>query len=83
MMDMEMAEEPTTESTNAPSAMGNRAGLTPEASRLYRVYKTIASMLQKRDYNVPRELLEMTPAIFVSKFGAYPSRDSLTILVVR
>jgi len=80
-MDMEMAEEPTTESTNAPSAMGNRAGLTPEASRLYRVYKTIASMLQKRDYNVPRELLEMTPAIFVSKFGAYPSRDSLTILV--
>lgn len=65
----------------APSATGNRAGLTPEASRLFRVYKTISAMLKKRDYNVPRDMLEITPAAFTNKFGEHPSRDTLTILV--
>lgn len=71
----------STGETATPSAIGNRAGLSPEASRLFRVYKTIATMLQKRDYSVPRELLEMTPTMFTNKFGEHPSRDSLTILV--
>ena len=81
--DVEMTENiNASEKETAPSAIGNRGGLTPEASRLFRVYKTIAAMLQKRDYSVPRELLEMTPALFTNKFGENPSRDSLTILVV-
>lgn len=58
-----------------------RGGLTPEASRLYRVYKTVAAMLSKRGYMVPRELLQMTPMTFTQKFGDHPSRESLTILV--
>jgi hypothetical protein len=59
-----------------------RATLTPEASRLFRVYKTVASMLYKRGYLVPRDMREMTPASFAAKFGEFPSRESLTILVV-
>jgi DNA-directed RNA polymerases I, II, and III subunit RPABC1 len=57
--------------------------LSPEASRLFRVYRTISSMLDKRGYMVPRDLREMTPSSFISKFGDQPSREGLTILVVR
>mmetsp|Transcript_6075 Transcript_6075/g.8872 ORF Transcript_6075/g.8872 Transcript_6075/m.8872 type:complete len:226 (-) Transcript_6075:59-736(-) len=70
--DVEMGEQP------APLA---RSGLTPEASRLFRVYKTVASMLNKRGYMVPRDMREMTPTSFAAKFGESPSRESLTILV--
>lgn len=80
-MDMDMGDESQNNNSTTPSAIGNRSGLSPEASRLFRVYKTIAAMLKKRDYSVPRELLEMTPATFTNKFGEHPSRDSLTILV--
>ena len=59
-----------------------RGGLPPEASRLFRVYRTIANMLEKRGYMITREMREMTPASFVAKFGEYPSRESLTVLVV-
>ena len=79
---MDMGDESQNNNSTTPSAIGNRSGLSPEASRLFRVYKTIAAMLKKRDYSVPRELLEMTPATFTNKFGEHPSRDSLTILVV-
>ena len=73
-VDMDQAEE-----TSAPALRG---GLTPDASRLFRVYKTISSMLHKRGYMVPREMREMTPLTFTQKFGEHPSRESLTILVV-
>ena len=66
----------------APSAPSLRGGLSPEASRLFRVYKTISSMLYKRGYMVPRDMRELTPASFTEKFGESPSRESLTILVV-
>eukprot|EP00580_Thalassiosira_gravida_P000075 CAMPEP_0201610316 /NCGR_PEP_ID=MMETSP0492-20130828/16538_1 /ASSEMBLY_ACC=CAM_ASM_000837 /TAXON_ID=420259 /ORGANISM="Thalassiosira gravida, Strain GMp14c1" /LENGTH=225 /DNA_ID=CAMNT_0048076109 /DNA_START=77 /DNA_END=754 /DNA_ORIENTATION=+ len=55
--------------------------LTTEASRLFRVYKTISSMLSKRGYMVSREMREMTPNNFTQRFGEYPSREGLTILV--
>ena len=59
-----------------------RGGLTREASRLFRVYKTVSAMLYKRGYLVSKEMREMTPADFTQKFGENPSRESLTILVV-
>jgi hypothetical protein len=65
--------------TSAPALRG---GLTPDASRLFRVYKTISAMLHKRGYMVPREMREMTPVSFTEKFGEHPSREALTILVV-
>lgn len=55
--------------------------LTAEASRLFRVYKTISSMLSKRGYMVSREMKDMTPTDFTNRFGEYPSREGLTILV--
>jgi DNA-directed RNA polymerase I, II, and III subunit RPABC1 len=77
MSDVEMsdaAEAPTT-----PSSIS----LSPEASRLFRVYKTISGMLDKRGYMIPKSMREMTPADFLQKFGEYPNREALTILVVR
>lgn len=63
----------------APSIRG---GLNPEASRLFRAYRTISNMLSKRGYMIPKEMREMTPVTFKQRFGETPSRESLTILVV-
>lgn len=76
MSDVEMTSgeaEPPTPSTT----------LNSEASRLFRVYKTISTMLDKRGYMIPKSMREMTPTDFVQKFGEYPTREALTILVVR
>lgn len=70
-----------TEDAAAPTASSTRGGLTPEASRLFRVYKTVSAMLNNRGYLVPREMLEMKPVDFANKFGEHPTRDGLTILV--
>ena len=64
--------------TAAPSIRG---GLSPEASRLFRAYRTISNMLSKRGYMIPKEMREMTPTSFKQRFGEHPSRESLTILV--
>src|SRR5688500_16791172 len=58
-----------------------RGGLHPEAARLFRVYRTIANMLDRRGYIVPPELRDITPSMFKDRFGDYPSRDAMTILV--
>ena len=58
-----------------------RGGLTPEAAKLFRVYRTIANMLDKRGYMVPKDLRDLTPLDFKEKFGEHPSRENLTILV--
>jgi DNA-directed RNA polymerase I, II, and III subunit RPABC1 len=58
-----------------------RGGLNPAAARLFRVYRTIANMLDQRGYMIPKGLREITPAAFKEKFGEHPSRESLTILV--
>ena len=62
----------------APSIRG---GLNPEASRLFRVFRTISNMLEKRGYIVPPDLREMTPVSFRGRFGEFPNREQLTILV--
>ena len=62
--------------------MSAPSSLSPEASRLFRVYRTVGNMLEKRGYMVPKEMREMTPASFVAKFGEQPAREGLTILVV-
>jgi hypothetical protein len=67
----------------APTSHTNaRGGLTPEASRLFRVYKTVSAMLDKRGYIVPKDMKEITPASFTAKYGEFPTRESLTMLVV-
>lgn len=76
-----VAEDDTMDQAEETSAPTLRGGLTPDASRLFRVYKTISAMLHKRGYMVPREMREMTPPAFTQKFGEHPSRESLTILV--
>ena len=64
-------------------ARGGGSGiLSAEASRLFRVYKTVGAMLSKRGYMVSREMREMSPMEFTHKFGEFPSREGLTILVV-
>jgi hypothetical protein len=81
MMDF---EQPTNESSSGITRIDRGTGtLTTEASRLFRVYKTISAMLAKRGYMVSRDMKEMTPMDFTNRFGEYPSREGLTILVVR
>jgi len=75
MADMDMGDEPE---QHAPALRG---GLSPEASRLFRICKTLAAMLENRGYNVPRDTKEMTPMTFTQKYGENPGRDSLTMLV--
>jgi DNA-directed RNA polymerases I, II, and III subunit RPABC1 len=69
------------DSAAASAAPSLRGGLNPDASRLFRVYRTISNMLEKRGYNVPKDLREMTPGMFRERFGEFPSREQLTILV--
>jgi DNA-directed RNA polymerase I, II, and III subunit RPABC1 len=78
IMSDEMDVEDTAAALAAPSIRG---GLNPEASRLFRVYRTISNMLDSRGYMVPKDMREMTPASFRQRFGEFPSRDSLTVLV--
>jgi DNA-directed RNA polymerase I, II, and III subunit RPABC1 len=67
--------------TDATGAPTQRGGLQAEAAQLFRVYRTIASLLDKRGYMVPKDLRELTPAAFTTKFGQYPDRNGMTILV--
>ena len=71
----------TADDVAAIAAPTIRGGLSPESSRLFRVYRTIANMLAKRGYMIPNDIKNMTPASFRGKFGENPSRESLTILV--
>jgi len=80
MADMDMDADQNEQEQHAPALRG---GLTPDASRLFRICKTVAAMLENRGYNVPRDTKEMTPTTFTQKYGENPSRDSLTMLVVR
>ena len=72
------AEVNVAEAIAAPTVRG---GLTPDAAKLFRVYRTIANMLDKRGYMVPKDLRDLTPVDFKEKFGEHPSRENLTILV--
>jgi len=56
-------------------------GLTPDASKMFRVRKTCLKLLNKRGYIVDEEAIHMSTEDFRSKFGENPSRENLTILV--
>lgn len=56
-------------------------GLTPAAARLFRIRKTVVKMLGKRGYNVTDEDANMDPAEFVGKFGEFPRREAMNMLV--
>jgi DNA-directed RNA polymerase I, II, and III subunit RPABC1 len=71
----------TDDTAAAIAAPSIRGGLNPDAARLFRVYRTITNMLGKRGYMVTTEMREMTPASFRERFGEFPSRESLTMLV--
>jgi DNA-directed RNA polymerases I, II, and III subunit RPABC1 len=58
-------------------------GLTPEASKMFRVRKTCLKMLKNRGYMVEQEFLNISTDDFRLKFGENPSRENLTILVER
>jgi len=68
----------TAEALAAPAIRG---GLSPSAARLFRVYRTMANLLDKRGYMVPKTIREITPAEFKGRFGEQPNREQLTILV--
>jgi DNA-directed RNA polymerase I, II, and III subunit RPABC1 len=74
-------EDPTEDSAEALAAPAIRGGLSPSAARLFRVYRTMANLLDKRGYMVPKNIREITPSDFKGKFGEQPNRESLTILV--
>lgn len=78
---MEIDSEPQEDTQQGASAPSLRGGLSPETSRMFRVYKTVSSMLNKRGYMVPKDMREMTPDKFIQKFGERPTRQDLTILV--
>jgi DNA-directed RNA polymerases I, II, and III subunit RPABC1 len=79
MSDSEMNEQVT--DTQALAAPTIRGGLLQSAARLFRVYRTIGNLLEKRGYMVPKGMREITPAEFKNRFGEHPNRDMLTILV--
>lgn len=76
-----MSAEVEVSAAEALAAPTIRGGLNPESARLFRVYRTIAGMLTKRGYMVPKALREITPASFKERFGETPSREQLTLLV--
>jgi DNA-directed RNA polymerases I, II, and III subunit RPABC1 len=71
----------TDDTAAAIAAPSIRGGLNPDAARLFRVFRTITNMLSKRGYMTTKEMREMTPALFKARYGEFPSRESLTLLV--
>jgi DNA-directed RNA polymerase I, II, and III subunit RPABC1 len=55
--------------------------LNAEASRLYRVRKTVVKMLHNRGYIVSEEELTRSAESFTAQFGENPTREMMTILV--
>ena len=80
-MDIDSSSDAVVSDAEALAAPTIRGGLNPGAARLFRVYRTMANMLDQRGYMVPRNLRDMTPADFKRQFGEYPARDALTVLV--
>lgn len=60
--------------------LASLSGLTPDASKMFRVRRTCLKMLQKRGYIIDDDSLNMNAEDFRLKFGENPSRESMTIL---
>lgn len=67
-------------SSGAQQSVG---GLSPDASRMFRVRKTCLKMLNNRGYIVDEAAINMTTDEFRQRFGDNPSRENLSILVER
>ncbi len=77
-----MQIDSSTADAEALVAPAIRGGLSPSAARLFRVYRTMANLLEQRGYMVPKDLREITPAQFQQKFGNDSiNRETLTLLV--
>lgn len=81
MTDVDQMDVDTPMGNDSNNGLKSGVSLNPEASRLFRVYKTVSAMLHKRGYLVPRDIRDMSPATFVDKFTEIPTRESLTMLV--
>mmetsp|Transcript_3401 Transcript_3401/g.5297 ORF Transcript_3401/g.5297 Transcript_3401/m.5297 type:complete len:213 (+) Transcript_3401:65-703(+) len=56
-------------------------GLSPDASKMFRVRKTCLKLLNNRGYIVDESAINMDTEGFRNKFGDSPSRENLTLLV--
>ena len=57
------------------------SALSPAASKLFRIRKTVCKMLAKRGYEVPVDDRDQTVEEFVNTFSHTPSRGAMTLLV--
>ena len=60
--------------------------LSPSASRLFRVRKTVATMLRKRGYVVPEKMLNVTAEDFKAEFisgGEEPNLERMSMLLFK
>lgn len=55
--------------------------LSAEASKLFRIRRTVLKMLRKRGYIVDEDMLSMDTEGFRQRFTDNPNRDALTVLV--
>ena len=76
-----MQQTPTKINIKMSSAAQVVGGLSPDASKMFRVRKTCLKMLNNRGYIVDDAAINMTTDDFRNKFGESPSRENLTILV--
>lgn len=55
--------------------------LSPAASKLFRIRKTILKMLSQRGYNVDDEAMNQNAAQFIEQFGMDPPREKMELFV--
>ena len=70
------------------SMQGLGAGgiLSPNASKLFRIRKTVATMLRKRGYVVPERMLNVTAEDFKAEFvsgGEEPNLERMSMLLFK
>ena len=60
--------------------------LSPNASKLFRIRKTVATMLRKRGYVVPERMLNVTAEDFKAEFvsgGEEPNLERMSMLLFK
>ena len=64
---------------------GSGGVLSPNASKLFRIRKTVATMLKKRGYVVPEKMLHMTADDFKAEFvaGDEPNLERMSMLLFK
>ena len=63
---------------------GSGGVLSPSASKLFRIRKTVATMLRKRGYVVPEKTLKESAEDFRAEFGGEePNLDRMSMLLFK